>query len=220
MRAMDEHEVISKTEEFVRKTLENEGTGHDWWHIQRVRSSARYIAQEEGANLFIVDLGALLHDVADWKFHGGDLSVGVQKSRAWLEGLYVPEPIIQAVEHIVENISYKGAGVANKMQTLEGFAVQDADRLDAIGAIGIARAFAYGGSKGRALYDPDKQAEMHASFEAYKKGAASTIHHFHEKILLLKDRMNTATGKHLAAQRHAFMEAYLEQFHAEWSGSR
>ena len=216
---MEKSEVIMQTEAYIRKTLEGDGTGHDWWHICRVRNIALTIAREEKADLYIVELGALLHDVADWKFHEGNTSVGPRKAREWLSSLQVDPRVIDAVAHIVEYVSFKGAGVASAMNTLEGKVVQDADRLDAIGALGIARCFAYGGSKGRALYNPELQAEMHASFEAYKNNTSSSVHHFYEKLLLLKDRMNTATGKQLAEQRHHYMEQYLKQFYAEWRGT-
>ena len=215
---MDEKEVVTNTEAFVRKTLEGEGTGHDWWHIHRVRNTALELAREEQADLFVVELAALLHDIADWKFHGGDDKIAAKKTREWLESQGVNQETIAHVCDIVDNISFKGAGVGNKINTTEGKIVQDADRLDALGAIGIARAFAYGGSKSRPLYDPEQQATMHQSFDEYKKGASSTVHHFYEKLLLLKDRMNTEAGKKRAATRHAFIERYLQQFHAEWDG--
>lgn len=215
---MNKTEVIGATEKYVRRTLEGDGTGHDWWHIHRVRNTALTIAYEEQADLFIVELGALLHDIADWKFHGGDLSVGPQKARLWLESQQVPKYTIAAVKHIIENVSFKGAGVESPMTTIEGKCVQDADRLDAIGAVGIARCFAYGGSKGRVLYNPEVAPVMHSSFEAYKNNTSSSVHHFYEKLLLLKDRMNTQAGKRLSEQRHAFMESYLQQFHKEWKG--
>lgn len=217
---MEHKEVLAQTEAYVRQTLEGECTGHDWWHIDRVRNTACAIAREEHADLYIVELGALLHDIADWKFHGGDESAGVQKARAWLKSLSVDSHIIDAVIHVIEHVSFKGAGVASQMQSIEGTCVQDADRLDALGAIGIARCFAYGGSKGRALYNPEQTPIMHASFEAYKNNTSSSVHHFYEKILLLKDRMNTHAGRRIAEQRHAFLEKYLQQFHAEWNGER
>ena len=216
---MYQKEVIAQTEAHVRRTLEGDGTGHDWWHIDRVRNTSLTIAREENADVYTVELGALLHDIADWKFYGGDVSVGPQKAHEWLASLIVDSHIIERVSHIVEHVSFKGANVVSTIQTLEGKIVQDADRLDAIGAIGIARAFTYGGNKGRLLYDPEASVEMHTSFESYKKGSASTIHHFSEKLLLLKDRMNTSAGKQLAEQRHAFMELYLKQFHHEWKST-
>lgn len=215
---MNQSEVIGATETYVRKTLKDDSTGHDWWHIHRVRNTTLAIAREEKADIFVAELGALLHDIADWKFHDGDLSVGPRKARLWLESRQVPEYIVAAVEYIVGNVSFKGASVVTPMCTLEGKCVQDADRLDATGAIGIARCFAYGGSKQRPLYNPEVAATIHADFEAYKNSQSSSVHHFYEKLLLLKDRMNTVTGKKLAEQCHAFLEQYLEQFHKEWNG--
>lgn len=217
---MNERDIIQQTADHVRQLLSGEGSGHDWFHIERVRHSALTIGKEEQADLFVVELAALLHDVADWKFAGGDHEAGPRAARQWLEALQVSTAVIDHVCEIIASLSFKGAGVATAMRTVEGQAVQDADRLDAIGAIGIARAFAYGGHKGRALYDPDVSPEAHASFEAYKKNTGPTINHFYEKLLLLKDRMNTPAGKRLAAERHAFMERYLEQFFAEWKGLR
>lgn len=209
---MDKQEVISKTTSFVRERLEGEGTGHDWWHIERVRNNAVKIAQEEGADLFIVELGALLHDIADWKFHGGDEEAGPKAAREWLEGLNVDESTIVHVCDIIKHISFKGAGVSTPMKTKEGMIVQDADRLDAMGAIGIARAFAYGGHKGRELHNPDRPPERHGSFEQYKKNTGPTLNHFYEKLFLLKDLMNTTTGKRMAEERHRFMEEYVARF--------
>jgi uncharacterized protein len=178
------------------------------------------IAREEKADLFVVELAALLHDVADWKFAGGDHDAGPRAAREWLMSQGVPSATIEHVADIIASLSFKGAGVETPMKTMEGQCVQDADRLDAIGAIGIARAFAYGGHKGRALYDPAMPPEPHASFEAYKKNAGPTINHFYEKLLLLKERMNTATGRRLAAERHVVLEEFLEEFFAEWAGKR
>ncbi len=170
--------------------------------------------------MFVVELAALLHDVADWKFAGGDHEAGPRQARAWLQSLGVPLATIDHVCEIVAGLSFKGAGVATTMRTIEGQCVQDADRLDALGAIGVARAFAYGGHKGQALYDPALPPTPHDSFEAYKRGSGSTINHFHEKLLLLAGRMNTAAGKRLACERHGFLERFLEQFLAEWEGRR
>jgi uncharacterized protein len=178
------------------------------------------IAREEGADLFIVDLAALLHDVADWKFADGDHTASPRAARRWLETLELGPGVIEHVEEIVAGLSFKGAGVATPMRSLEGQIVQDADRLDALGAIGIARAFAYGGHKGQAMHDPAIPPQMHATFDAYKTNVGTTINHFYEKLLLLKDRMNTSAGKRLAAERHAYMEQFLEQFFAEWQGQR
>jgi len=217
---MDASQIILQTADRVQDLLSGEGTGHDWFHIERVRRTALAIARDEAADPFIVELAALLHDVADWKFAGGDHEAGPRQARAWLESLDVSAAAIDHVCGIIAGLSFKGAGVPTVMATLAGRCVQDADRLDALGAIGIARAFAYGGHKGQELYDPAVPPTPHDSFEAYKKGSASTINHFYEKLLLLQDRMNTATGKRLAAARHQVMEQFLEQFFAEWDGTR
>ena len=217
---MNHHHILTKTEDYVKETLAGEGSGHDWWHIYRVRQNALAIAAHEPVDIFVVQLAALLHDIADHKFHGGDETVGPRVARAWLETLNVEADVIDHVGRIIADISFKGAEVETPMHSLEGQVVQDADRLDAIGAIGIARAFAYGGHKNRLLYDPDVPPEAHTSFDAYKKSQAPTINHFYEKLLLLKARMNTATARRLAEERHAFMESYLNQFFAEWKGEK
>src|SRR5688500_14539831 len=170
------------------------------------------IAREEGADLFVVELAALLHDVADWKFAGGDHEAGPRAARRWMESVAARPATADHVCEIIAGLSFKGAGVATPMRSLEGQIVQDADRLDALGAIGIARTFAYGGHKGQAMHDPALPPQLHDSFEAYKTNVGTTINHFYEKLLLLKDRMNTATGKRLAAGRHTYMEQFLEQF--------
>ncbi len=216
---MNKVKIVQKTKQYVRAKFKEEGTGHDWWHVERVLKSALAIAKKEkGADLFIVQLGALLHDIADFKFHGGDDTAGGKAAAKWLRSIGADESTIKKVVHIVDNVSFKGLLVKSKMESLEGKIVQDADRLDAIGAIGIARAFAYGGYKNRPLYDPCVKAKKHKSFEEYKKHNTSTLHHFYEKILHLKGLMNTKTGRKMALQRHKFLEAYLEQFHAEWRG--
>jgi uncharacterized protein len=216
---VNDRDILERTAAHVRQALTAEGS-HDWFHVERVRRTALAIAREEGADLTVVELAALLHDLADWKFAGGDHEAGPRAARAWLASLAVPAATVEHVCQIIASLSFKGAGVATAMATVEGQCVQDADRLDAIGAIGIARAFAYGGAKERALYDPDVPPQPHATFEAYKRNAGPTINHFYEKLLLLKDRMNTATGRRLAAARHRFLEQYLEQFFAEWEGRR
>ena len=213
---MNQKEILSKTASFVKQKLAGEGTGHDWWHIVRVRNNAVKIGKEEGADLFIVELGALLHDIADWKFHGGDETAGPDTARAWLTQLNVDEKTITHVCDIIKHISFKGAGVATNMKTKEGQCVQDADRLDAMGAIGIARAFAYGGHKGRELHNPHIPPEKHDSFEQYKKSSGPTLNHFYEKLFLLKELMNTPAGKRIAEERHAFMEEYVARFLEEW----
>ncbi len=215
---MNKTEVVEKTIAYVKETLAGDSAGHDWWHIERVWKNALLINQGEQADEFVITLAALLHDIADHKFHGGDIEIGPKTARAWLEKLNVEDEIINHVVEIIAHLSFKGAKVATPMKTMEGKVVQDADRLDAIGAIGIGRAFAYGGFKGRALYDPNEPAEMHTSFETYKNSQTATINHFYEKLLLLKDLMNTETAKKIAAERHIYMEGFLKQFLAEWAG--
>ncbi len=202
----------------VRQKLEGEGSGHDWWHVMRVWNMAKCIAADENADALVAELAALLHDIADWKFHNGDESVGPKIARQMLEAHSVSNEIINHVCDIIATMSFKGAGVVTEMKTLEGKIVQDADRLDAIGAIGVARAFAYGGHRNRALYDPDQPPAIHQSKEAYLKNNSPTINHFYEKLLLLKDRMNTPTAKKIAQERHRFLEEYLESFLQEWDG--
>ncbi|WP_026464527.1 HD domain-containing protein [Adhaeribacter aquaticus] len=213
---MNQEEIISQTAEFIKSKFSGESSGHDWWHVYRVWQNALYIARTEKADLFVVQLAALLHDVADWKFHDGDEYAGEKAARHYLEALQVPEITISNICQVIQEISYKGAGVNTPMSSLEGEIVQDADRLEAIGAIGIARAFAYGGYKGREIHNPEAQPELHASFEEYKKNAGPTTNHFYEKLLLLKDRMNTITGKTLAKERHEYMVNFLDQFYREW----
>lgn len=213
-----EKEILQKTEEYVRKELEGEDSGHDWWHIHRVRITALTLAKEEQANLFIVELAALLHDIADHKFHNGDETIGPKTARKWLESLNVEEQQIQHVCEIIVDLSYKGADVATPMKTIEGKIVQDADRLDAVGAIGIARAFAYGGHKSRELYNPNIPPTMHTSFKDYKNDTGHTINHFYEKLFLLKERMNTKSARKIAEERHRFMEEFVSRFLKEWDG--
>ena len=210
--------ILTETEQYVKRTLADDSSGHDWWHIYRVRQNALKIGEQEDVDLFVVQLAALLHDIADYKFHGGDETVGPKVAREWLEKLAVNEDIVAHVCQIIKDLSFKGAGVKSEMKTREGMVVQDADRLDAIGAIGIARAFAYGGHKGRPMYDPTIQPEQHHSFEAYKNNQSPTINHFYEKLLLLKDLMNTQTAKAIATERHQFMLTFLAQFQKEWEG--
>lgn len=211
-------DVIPRTEEMIRQRLQGDSSGHDWWHIDRVRRNAVFLATAEGADVELTELAALLHDIADWKFHGGDETAGPKAARAWLTDLQMDPRLIDKVCEIIQGVTFKGAGVVTNMATLEGCCVQDADRLDAIGAMGIARAFAFGGHFGRLMYDPDHPPELHDSFTAYKTKSGPTINHFYEKLLLLKDRMQTATGRRLAEQRHRFLEDFLAQFFAEWRG--
>lgn len=217
---MQEEEIIAKTVSFVKKELEGAEGGHDWWHIERVWKNAKLISRREKANNFIVESGALLHDIADAKFHDGDENIGPQKARLFLESLSVKDDIIEHVENITKNISFKGGNFKSSFHSKELQIVQDADRLDAIGAIGIARAFNYGGFKNREIYNPSIKPDMQMDKQAYKESNAPTINHFYEKLLLLKERMNTQTGRQLAEDRHRFMEIYLDQFYKEWEGER
>ncbi len=215
--------IIMATAAHVRAQMSGEGSGHDWWHVYRVWQTAKRIAAHEiagGAEVDtqVVELAALLHDLGDHKFHGGDTSVAPRIAREWLVSLEVDADTIDAVAEIVGTLSFKGAKVETPMTTLEGEIVQDADRLDAMGAVGIARAFAYGGAKGRELYNPDLPPQLHDDFAAYSASQAPSINHFYEKLLLLKDRMNTDDAKQIAEQRHRFMEQFLDQFFAEWNG--
>ncbi len=210
--------ILEETKNYVRETLQHDCTGHDWWHINRVWKTAVYIAKKEKADLFIVQLAALLHDIGDWKFNNNNDEIGIKTTCQWLEKWEVKKDIITHVADIIRDMSFKGADVTSKMKTLEGKIVQDADRLDAMGAIGIARTFAYGGYKGRPLYDPIILPQMHDTFESYKNAKGTTINHFYEKLLLLKDLMNTVTGKTLAQKKHHFMENFLTHFFSEWNG--
>lgn len=216
---MDQQEILGKTAVHVRQVLEADSSGHDWWHIHRVTKQAVQMAHEEGADPFVVELAALLHDIADWKFHGGDQTAGPRAARQWLEQLQVGPATIEHVCSIIARLSFKGAGADDRMSTLEGQIVQDADRLDAIGAIGVARAFAYGGHAGRAMHDPAVPPQRHDSAESYRKGNGPTINHFYEKLLLLRDRMNTPAGRRRAESRHDFLEQFLDQFLREWNVS-
>ncbi|KOS06923.1 phosphohydrolase [Flavobacterium akiainvivens] len=211
--------LVHHTMHFVKEQLKDAEGGHDWFHIQRVYNNALNIAQGEDCNLLVVQLGALLHDVADSKFHGGDETVGPKVARNFLESHNVDEETIVHVVAIIENISFKGGNFEKKFTSIELDIVQDADRLDALGAIGIARTFNYGGFKNRPLYDPDIAPVLNMDKEQYKTSVSPTLNHFYEKLLLLKDRMNTATGRKIAEGRHAYMESFLAQFYAEWEGS-
>lgn len=212
--------MIEKTIAFVKEKLRGAEAGHDWFHIERVYKNALLIAQDDTeADLLVVQLGALLHDIADSKFHDGDESIGPETARQFLSENNVEGDVIEKVVKIIENISFKG-GVNREYTSRELDIVQDADRLDAIGAIGIARTFNYGGFKNRELYNPDIKPNLNMTKEEYKNSTAPTINHFYEKLLLLKDKMNTQKGKELAQQRHKFMEQFLEQFYKEWNGER
>jgi uncharacterized protein len=217
---MNNTDIISKTITFVKETLKNAEGGHDWFHIERVYKNALLIAKEEVCNEKIVKLAALLHDIADSKFNDGDETVGPETARIFLESEDVDKEIIHAVIKIIENISYKGGNFQKEYTSIELDIVQDADRLDALGAIGIARTFNYGGFKNRALYDPNIAPNLKMTKEEYKKSDAPTLNHFYEKLFLLKDKMNTVTGKQIALERHRFMETFMAQFYAEWDGEK
>jgi uncharacterized protein len=212
--------IIEKTIVFVKQKLQNAEGGHDWFHIERVYKNAILIAKNENCDQIVVQLGALLHDIADSKFHNGDETIGPKIAREFLESENVAQPIIQHIINIIENISYKGGNFEKKFSSIELEIVQDADRLDAIGAIGIARTFNYGGFKNRQLYNPDIAPNLSMSKEEYKNTESPTINHFYEKLLRLKDKMNTVTGRKIAQERHEYMEIFLEQFYAEWNGER
>ncbi len=216
---MDQQAIIQQTAKYIQQEFTDDSSGHDWWHIYRVWKNAVTICEQdaERADPFIVQLAALLHDLDDWKFNDSGDETPL-RAKAWLDSLSIDPSIADAVCRIITHISYKGAGVQNKMDSLEGFIVQDADRLDAIGAIGIARAFAYGGYKNRPLYDPASPPQMHQTFDKYKNSKSATINHFYEKLLLLKDMMNTAAAKRIAEQRHDVMVQFLDQFMNEWEG--
>jgi len=211
-------QLINNTILFVKNQLNNAESGHDWFHIERVYKNALLIAEEEDCDITIVKLGALLHDIADSKFHGGDETVGPKTARTFLESQNVSEDVILHVIAIIENISFKGGNFEKQFHSKELEIVQDADRLDAIGAIGIARTFNYGGFKNRPLYNPNIQPNLNMSKEEYKSSESPTLNHFYEKLLLLKDKMNTKSGKKIAQKRHDFMITFLSQFYAEWDG--
>ena len=219
---MTDSEIVEETIIFVKETLQNAEGGHDWFHIERVFNNTMLIAKEEDVNILVVSLGALLHDIADAKFNDGDETLGPKMAENFLLSLEVPKRIINHVTNIIKYSSFKAGLNDGKMKkkpfsSKELKVVQDADRLDAIGAIGIARAFNYGGFKNRALYDPSIPPNLNMSKEEYKKSQAPTLNHFYEKLLLLKDKMNTETGKRLAEKRHQYMIDFLEQFYQEWS---
>ncbi|MFN7096553.1 MAG: HD domain-containing protein [Gammaproteobacteria bacterium] len=210
-------EIIQKTANYVNELLHADSSGHDWWHIERVWKMAIKLAEGQPVNLFVVELAALLHDIDDWKFNEEN-SKTLSRATQWMHEVNLDTNTIEHVTQIIKEMCFKGANVATTMTTLEGMIVQDADRLDAIGAIGIARAFAYGGSRGRAMYDPDIPSIQHDSFEAYKKNQGSAINHFYEKLFLLKDRMNTNLAHKIAEQRHQVMLDFVQQFMREWNG--
>jgi uncharacterized protein len=217
---MNNTDLINKTIFFVKEKLKNAEGGHDWFHIERVYKNVLLIAEGEVCDGNVLKLGALLHDIADCKFHNGDETIGPKTAREFLESENVDQTTIQHVIDIIENISFKGGNTGKTFSSIELDIVQDADRLDAIGAIGIARAFNYGGFKKRTLYNPDIAPKLHMSKEEYKNSQAPTLNHFYEKLLLLTDKMNTKTGKQIAKERHRYMEGFLSQFYAEWDGEK
>jgi uncharacterized protein len=212
---MEQQNAIEQTVSFVRTTLENAEGGHDWWHIHRVWVNAKRIAQTEECNLLVVELAALLHDIADSKFHGGDEEIGPKVAGEFLQSIRVDINTTIHVQQIIRHISFKAGFDKATFRSKELDIVQDADRLDAMGAIGIARAFSYGGFKGREIYNPEISPNVNMSKEEYKNSAAPSVNHFYEKLLLLRDKMNTITGRALADKRHEFMELYLSQFFNE-----
>jgi len=214
---MNISEIIQKTERFVELEFRTEGSGHDWFHIDRVRKMALRIGETEDCDLFVVEMAALLHDLDDWKLIKADEAL---KSEKWLDFIELDSEVASHILEIIEEVSFRGAGTETPVKSIEAAIVQDADRLDAIGAIGIARTFAYGGHKSRLIYDPSIIPVMHNDFQEYKSSSAPTINHFYEKLLLLKDRMNTKTAKTIAEKRHQFMIGYLVQFYEEWEATR
>jgi uncharacterized protein len=217
---VDKQNIILKTSDFVKTSLSEAEGGHDWWHIYRVWKTAKHIAQFENVDLFIVELGALLHDIADSKFHGGDEEIGPRLARGFLQTQHVEEPVIIHIERIIANISFKGGKLPQLFKSPELDVIQDADRLDALGAVGIARTFNYGGYKGRTIYNPEIKPNLNFTKDEYKRSDAPTLNHFYEKLLLLKDRMNTSTARKMAEERHAFMLSFLDQFYKEWDAEK
>ena len=215
---MNQKTVINKTIDFIKTVLANAEGGHDWWHIYRVWKLSKHIAKTENVDLFVVELGSLLHDIADSKFNAGDEKIGPRKAREFLNSLDIKEEIIIHIENIIANISFKGGKQAQNFKSRELDVIQDADRLDAMGAIGIARAFNYGGYKNRQIYNPDIKPNLNMTKQEYKNSNAPTLNHFYEKLLLLKNLMNTNTGKNIAVHRHEFMQQFLDEFYNEWDG--
>lgn len=209
--------VVQEVRSIVKGKFTGEGSGHDWYHIERVWKMACYLQEKEGGDREVVELAALLHDISDHKLNGGILNHGGFVADSLLKDLNYPSSKRLLVVDIIDKVSYKGAKVKDQMNTIEGMIVQDADRLDAIGAIGIARAFAYGGHKSRPLYDPKIQYELHDSFDKYVTAEGHTINHFYEKLLLLKDRLNTKTAQQIGEKRHQYMQGFLNQFFEEWN---
>jgi uncharacterized protein len=224
MQTQTKEEILNRARDYVREELSKDASGHDWWHIYRVATMAKRLATECGADQFVCELTALLHDVGDYKLRGHSEEPESAIARRWLESQGVDKAIIGQITDIIDSMSYsssiKSGSAKQGMNTLEGQVVQDADRLDAIGAIGIARTFAYGGSKGQPMHDPELPPTMHKTKEEYRTSRSSSVNHFHEKLLLLKDLMNTEPAKRLAQARHDYMVGFLEQFHGEWDGQR
>ncbi|HIP36636.1 MAG TPA: HD domain-containing protein [Crocinitomix sp.] len=214
----DKDRVIDDVKQSIKTQFENDSSGHDWFHIERVWKLAKQIALKEKANVFIVELGALLHDIADHKFVDDFETESIKRTESILKSFDLDNDTIKQVKHIVLNCSFKGGIEESKMKSIEGKIVQDADKLDAIGAIGIARTFAFGGKFGSLLYHPNIKPIQHKSLESYQKNRTHTINHFYEKLLLLKDLMHTQSAKQIALQRHQFMEDFLTQFFNEWNG--
>lgn len=215
---MDKNRLIEEATAFVRCQLENEASGHDWWHIARVTKMAKHIAEQEGADVFICELAALLHDIADEKLNEGGEEVGLLRVKDWLEVHHADKETIDTIMEIISTMSFKG-GNRPPMKTLEGMVVQDADRLDAIGAIGIARTFAYAGAHGDLIYDPDIQPREKMTKEEYRTEKTTAVNHFYEKLLKLKNLMNTDRAKEMAEARHQLMEEFLQKFYHEWEGN-
>lgn len=213
-------QIIAQTEQFVKRTLAGAEAGHDWWHIYRVLNNAKLILETEEADQLVVELAVLLHDIADSKFNAGDEELGPKTAGEFLRSIHVEDNIVQHVQQIIRNMSYRSGLGTIDFHSKELEIVQDADRLDAVGAIGIARTFTYGGFKNREIYNPEIPPVLNMSKEEYKNSASPSINHFYEKLLLLKDKMNTLTGLQIAEERHRFMEIYLSQFENEWNGER
>jgi uncharacterized protein len=209
--------VLDNSISYVKEKFTGDSSGHDWTHTERVYNMAMKLAEGENVNLPIIQLAALLHDVEDWKLKN-DQTKHNETVNNWMVSQNVDNESIEEICSIIEKLSFKGAGVSTQMDTIEGKIVQDADRLDAIGAIGIARAFAYGGYKNRTIYNADIKPVMHTDFNHYKQSQSTTINHFYEKLLLLKGLMNTEKAKQIAEERHKYMEAFLDEFYAEWKG--
>ncbi len=214
---MDKKKIIEEVKKYLKENFRADPTGHDWWHFRRVWKMSRKIAKKEGGNLFIIELAALLHDVADYKFNNGDDKAGGRTARSLLKKFNVDEKSIEQVCQIIDNVSFKGARVKNGIKTKEGMIVQDADRLDVMGAMGIARTLAYGGFTKRELYNPKIKPRSYKTFEEYKNNRSSSINHFYEKLLLLEDMLNTKTAKKIGKKRHLFMKNYLKEFFKEWN---